>query len=298
MGAADIRTVAIVTDPEMPELQPDDAGLPAAFAAQGVRVEVVPWGRALPPERCDAALVRTPWEYFRRPAAFLRWVSALPVPVLNPAGVLRWNHDKRYLLELAESGAARIPPTALVSASGAGSASEALLEQLGVDRAVLKPTVSGGAWRTVVVERGAPALVPDGATGDFLLQGFVEELLGDGEWSLTFLGGSYSHAVRKRARSGDFRVQEEHGGTVEVVEPPMELLEEAARVLAAVPGGAPLTYARVDLVRAGAGRPYLMELELIEPELFLRAKPGAEADLVAAVLADSARAGGTSATES
>jgi len=286
MEATSARGVAIVTDPGMPELQPDDLGLPAAFAARGMPTEVLPWGAPFPAERCGAALVRTPWEYFLDPGAFLGWVEALPVPVLNPAEVLRWNHDKRYLIELADAGAARIPATALLTPSEVGDAASPLLARIGARRGVLKPTVSGGAWRTAVLieGEGVPLGPEERSGGDFLVQAFVDELPERGEWSLTYLGGAFSHAVLKRARPGDFRVQEEHGGSVEAAEPAPALLAEAERVLAAVPGPSPLTYARVDLVEASAGRPYLMELELIEPELFLRAREGAVEALVDAVL--------------
>lgn len=278
--------IVIVTDPAMPELQPDDRELPAAFEALGVEAVVHPWGEPLPEPSCAAALIRTPWEYFKDPERFLGWVEALEVPVVNSAEVLRWNHDKRYLLELSAAGVARIPATALVGEGELLLGDDALLDRIERDRAVLKPTVSGGAWRTVVLERGASHLgsLGDQAHGDFLVQDFVEELPVAGEWSLTFLGGAFSHAVRKRARSGDFRVQEEHGGTVEFLSPPPELLGEAREILSSVPGGAPLAYGRVDLVEASEGRPYLMELELIEPELFLRAQPGAVSVFAASVL--------------
>lgn len=285
--------LALITDPAMPELQPDDAGLPAAFAARGVETVVAPWGEPLPGRPCDGALVRSPWEYFMDPERFLRWVEAVEAPVLNSPEILRWNHDKRYLLDLARTGAARIPPTVLLDSPEIGATADPLLEQVGAARGVLKPTVSGGAWRTAVVERGqpVPGEIDVTAGGSFLLQAFVEELSVSGEWSLTYFGGEYSHAVLKRSSPGDFRVQEEHGGSVEFVHPPPELLREAEEILRAVPGGVPPVYGRVDLVAAASGRPYLMELELIEPELFLRARPGSAETLVRATLSalDAAR---------
>jgi len=285
--------VALITDPAMPQLQPDDASLPAALKALGAEVVVLPWGSPDPEPRCDGALVRSPWEYFMDPERFLAWVEDFEGSVLNSPEVLRWNHDKRYLLELARDGAARIPATALVAAAQLGADADPVLDRIAAERAVLKPTISGGAWRTAVLERGGaiPAEVGAAAGGDFLVQAFVEELPSAGEWSLTYIAGQYSHAVLKRSSPGDFRVQEEHGGTVEVLEPPVALRREAEQVLRAVPDGAALTYGRVDLVEAAAGRPYLMELELIEPELFLRARPGSAADLAGAVIAAVAAAG-------
>jgi glutathione synthase/RimK-type ligase-like ATP-grasp enzyme len=279
--------LALITDPAMPELQPDDAGLPAAFAALGVETVVTPWGEPLPGRPCDGALVRSPWEYFMDPERFLRWLEAVEAPVLNSPAILRWNHDKRYLLDLARTGAARIPPTVLLKSTEIGPVADPLLQQIGAARGVLKPTVSGGAWRTALIERGesVPGEVEVTAGGDFLLQAFVEELSVTGEWSLTYFDGQYSHAVLKRSSPGDFRVQEEFGGSVEFVHPPPALLREAEGVLRAVPGGVAPVYGRVDMVVAASGRPYLMELELIEPELFLRARPGSAETLVRATLA-------------
>ncbi len=278
--------VALITDPAMPQLQPDDSGLPAAFEELGVEVVVLPWGAPSPEPGCDGALVRSPWEYFMAPERFLRWAAGFEGAVLNPPEVLRWNHDKRYLLELARGGAARIPATALVPATELGDRADAVLERIGGGRGVLKPTISGGAWRTAVLEPGGaiPPEVSAGAGGDFLVQAFVDELPRLGEWSLTYIAGRYSHAVLKRSSPGDFRVQEEHGGSVEVLDPPAALRREAEQILGATPGGADLVYGRVDLVESSSGRPYLMELELIEPELFLRARPGAAADLARAVV--------------
>lgn len=286
MGTPRELRLALITDPAMPALQPDDAGLPAAFAAHGVETVVAPWGEPIPGPPCDGALVRTPWEYFMDPERFLRWVEGLEAPVLNSPELLRWNHDKRYLLDLASSGAARIPPTVLLDSTEIGVAADPLLDRIGAARGVLKPTVSGGAWRTAVVERGGPVPgeIEAAAGGDFLVQAFVEELYVSGEWSLTYFGGQYSHAVLKRSSPGDFRVQEEHGGSVEFRQPPPELFREAEGILRAVPGGLPPVYGRVDLVAAASGRPYLMELELIEPELFLRARPGSAEALVRATL--------------
>ena len=113
-------------------------------------------------------------------------------------------------------------------------------------------------------------------TLDYLVQAFVPEIARDGEWSLLFFDGVYSHAVLKRAASGDFRVQSQFGGSVEALEPPAELLSSARDALAAVAalGFRDHAYARVDGVVVG-GRFRLMELEMIEPALFLAQRPDA-----------------------
>jgi glutathione synthase/RimK-type ligase-like ATP-grasp enzyme len=150
---------------------------------------------------------------------------------------------------------------------------------LGVDAAqlVLKPTVSATAWLTWRVSRDARVL-PEGfsdalAQHDFIVQPFVEEIVA-GEWSLVFFGGTFSHAVIKRPREGDFRVQDDFGGRAELVRAPGTLVSTAACVLACAPGSS--IYARVDGVETSAGF-VLLELELVEPHLFLALAPGAPA---------------------
>ncbi len=288
------RRVAIITDEDHPGLRPDDVGLDDAFAALGAEAVTVPWGRTLDPGVFDLAVIRTPWDYFLRPAEFLTWLATIEVPMINPVDILRWNLDKRYLIELAGRSAAVIPATVVVEPEDRPSASDDLLDRLSradlaaggtIDKAVLKPVVSGGAYLTRVLSRGGAVDWTADDVGPYLVQAFVDEIHTGGEWSLTFFGGVYSHAVRKEAKTGDFRVQEEHGGAVHVEAPGPALVREAERVLAGVPWAEPLAYARVDLVLPESGRPLLMELELIEPELFLRSAPGAVDRLARATLA-------------
>lgn len=267
--------IVLVTDPGHPGLQPDDRGLPGAFAELGSATCVVPWGTPWSEISADLCVVRTPWDYFERPVEFLDWTESAPIPMINPASVLRWNHHKGYLSALQECGAARIPATAMVAAHDRPTSADALLARVSAERAVLKPAISGGAYQTVVLEPGAVVPWTEEHRGDFLVQAFVDKIEEAGEWSLTCFGGVYSHAVRKTAAQGDFRVQEEHGGLVHLEQPSAALLSAAEKVLqgaAALAGlDRPLAYARVDLVEVPYGPPLLMELELIEPELFLRA---------------------------
>ena len=265
----------LVTDPGHPGLQPDDLELPGAFAELGATACPVAWGTPWSEISADLCVVRTPWDYFERAGDFLDWIERAPMPVINPASVLRWNHHKEYLLALQERGAARIPATAMIAPRDRTADADALLARVTAERAVLKPAISGGAFQTIVLEPGAVVPWTAEHRGDFLVQAFVDKVEEAGEWSLTCFGGAYSHAVRKTAAEGDFRVQEEHGGLVHIEEPPAALISAAEEVLRGatefVDVGRPLAYARVDLVEVPYGPPLLMELELIEPELFLRA---------------------------
>ena len=166
----------------------------------------------------------------------------------------------------------------------AGARADELLARVDAGRAVVKPVVSAGAHRTRVVREGDGIEWTDEDVGAYFVQEFVDAVVESGEWSLVFLGGEYSHAVRKTATPGDFRVQEEFGGAVLVEEPSAATLAAARDVLVGVPGGDRLAYARVDLVEDRERGPLLMELELIEPELFLRSADGAATKLARAAL--------------
>jgi glutathione synthase/RimK-type ligase-like ATP-grasp enzyme len=210
------------------------------------------------------------------------------VTVHNEVRILRWNADKSYLRELEARDIAVIP-TRWLDVGSAVTLGE-LRRESGWSELVVKPTVSGGAHRTW---RASPdtqstdeirltAMLEDGPV---MVQPLVTEVERDGEWSLVFFAGAYSHAILKRPRSGDFRVQREHGGTLETATPAASVIAAAERALAAIPfGGPPPLYARVDgCIVDGALR--LMELEVLEPELFLRCAPNSASRLADSLLA-------------
>ena len=210
------------------------------------------------------------WGYYERHADWLAattlWGKA-GVRIANPASVLGWNSDKSYLRRLETAGIP-IPPTAW-SYQVTQAEVDAAFGRFGTDTLVVKPTVSGGAWKTVKVSRGETLTdAPDGAA---MIQPFLSELVADGELSLLFFGGRFSHAVMKRATAGDFRVQVQYGGSyVYVAEPPAGAVALAERVLAAI--DEPLLYARIDMVESPMGW-VLMEAELVEPDFYLSQAP-------------------------
>ena len=206
------------------------------------------------------------WGYHRDHA---RWVKACEtwqaagVRIVNPASVLGWNSDKRYLQRLAERGAP-VPPTLWVD--GATEAHVvAAFDTLGAETIVVKPAVSGGAWKTQRLSRGAP--VADLPTGLTIIQPYLNAIETEGETSLLFFGGRFSHAVNKRPVAGDFRIQVQFGGDYRRVEPSADILAVAQGVLSLI--DEPLLYARVDLAPGPDGAWRLMELELIEPDFYL-----------------------------
>ncbi len=233
----------------------------------------------------DLVLGLLAWGYHRDGPAPGFWQSqierwrAAGVRLQNPPEVLRWNADKLYLGSFAEQGAP-VVPTVFVDRVTEAAMLEAAA-QFGTDRLIAKPRVSASAFRTIRWSPGAPL---DGAPTDAaMIQPFLPDVLEGGEPSLLYLGGRFSHAVSKRPRSGDFRVQPEFGGIIAPYQPWPDELAAAEAALAAAE--TPLLYARVDLVRDLRGQPVLMELEAIEPDLFLEHDPGAQPRFVEAVRA-------------
>jgi len=293
--------IALITEPAVPGLRPDDALLVAPLAARGITAEALPWGAA-PADLAgfDLAVLRTPWDYHEHVDAFLAWCEALPVPLLNPPAVVRWNAHKRYLLELERRGLVRLSPTEVLlrgephpSARELAAALHGRASDDPLRRLVVKPAVSGGARGTFVLDPADPAAEARLAAAiraeDTLVQRYEPRLVADGEWSIVCFAGRPSHALLKRPRRGDFRVQAEHGGEARgAAAHPRHLAAAAALVRAVAPE--PLLYARVDGFVAADGELVLVELELIEPELFLRFG-GADA-FAAALAARIARADG------
>ncbi len=243
--------------------------------ARGVTVDYVPWTSEAP-LTCDLAIPLMAWGYHRDVARWYaqldRWMAG-GVRFANPLPMLRWNADKRYLLDFAAKGVTTIP-TRYTKAIDADElvASRAAF---GTDAIVVKPPVSAGSDDTWLLRR-ADAL-PDAALGRaMLIQPMMPAIATEGELSLFWLGGELAHAIVKRPATGDFRVQPQFGGQTAAIDPPRAALDLACAALAAA--GSDVLYARIDMVADGAGGYALMEIELIEPWLYLdRAADGGAA---------------------
>jgi glutathione synthase/RimK-type ligase-like ATP-grasp enzyme len=252
----------------------EDDLLTAYLERQGLRVTPAIWSDAtIPWESFDAVVLKSPWDYFDRPAEFHRWLDELDqrgVRLLNPTAIVRHNADKAYLLDLQAAGVPIVPTRLLQRGSrvvphewfGGGVA----------DKVVFKPTVSGGAKDTFALtqpeaEAAVAQLQPLLDEADFLVQPFVPQIQTHGEWSLVFFGGEFSHCVRKTPKSGDFRVQHYLGGQIEPATPPAHIQQLAHDIVRQFAPGC--LYARVDGVDTPDKGFWLMELELIEPFLYL-----------------------------
>ncbi len=278
--------LALATSRPHAELIPEDRRLRGELARLGVEACAAVWDD---PEQdwsgFDGVLIRTCWDYHSRTGEFLGWISrleALGVALCNPPALLRWNHDKRYLLELDRSGLPVVP--IIRFAPGGSDGWRRQLRSTGWRDLIVKPAVSAsaeGLHRMGPAEVEAYLAGPAGRTAQ-LIQPYREEIVGEGEWSLAFFAGQFSHAVLKRPRPGDFRVQKDFGGSVQTPKPSAEVVRQAAAVLEVLP--VPAWYARVDGIRR-AGRLEVLEVELIEPELYLEVHPEA-ARRFAGVLSD------------
>lgn len=265
--------IALATYDRAPGLAPDDRLLIPALERLGIGAEPAIWSDGSIHWRgFDAVIIRSCWDYHVRFAQFEAWLDALQadsVPLWNPASIVRWNADKRYLLDLAGRGVATIPT--MIAMRGHADAVESLAAAEGWTRFVIKPAISASGYETFALrmpldDASRAVITRVAGLGTVLVQPFADEIARSGELSFTFFDGAFSHATIKRARPGEFRVQTEHGGTVESIGVESALIEQAAAVVGSL-DERPL-YARVDGITRGDAF-LLMELELIEPNVFM-----------------------------
>ncbi len=237
-------------------------------------------------------VLRSPWDYVDSRDEFVAWaeeVSAV-TELWNPAELIGWNTHKSYLLDLQARGAPVVPTVVLLGGSAASL--DGICDAQGWSSVVVKPAVSSGAkgaLRAEVGDAAAQAHLDDLlARGDALVQQYVPAIEAEGEWSVVLVEGVVAHALRKRPATGDYRVQEQWGGSCELVEASTGLAALATRVCAALP--APPLYARVDVVMLG-GRWHVMEVEVTEPSLWLQLAPGTTRLLADAIAARVRRVG-------
>lgn len=247
-----------------------------AFAGRGMTLSARPWTEG--PGTADATIALFAWGYHFDVAGWDRILAAWPAarPLFNPPALLAWNSRKTYLRALAAAGLP-VVPSRFGPADAASIA--AAFAAFGCDTLVAKPQVSAGAWQTRRLYLGDPVL----PIADAILQPFLPAVGDEGELSFLFVGGVFSHAVRKVAASGDFRIQPQFGGVLNRFDPEPADRALAERVLAALPA-VPL-YARIDLIRLPDGTLALMEVEVIEPDLYVAQEPAAPARLADALRA-------------
>lgn len=273
-----------------PLLTADDVFLLDELQARGHHVTPLVWTseEARAPEG-DLILIRSPWDYFERRDELFAWLDLMKAgnyPLANSARLVRWNLEKTYLFDLEAAGAAVVPSRKLARNSTFNL--KQWQQELGSEEIVVKPVIGANAFMTYRINTKNYSQLKANIEElieqqNVLVQPFLPEIISDGEWSLVFFGGVFSHGFLKRAAPGDFRIQEEHGGSTHALPIPGDIIGPATAAVAAAEAasggnedGAPPWYARADGVRTKDGF-LIMEVEMFEPELYFRAGNGAAA---------------------
>jgi glutathione synthase/RimK-type ligase-like ATP-grasp enzyme len=270
----------------------DDALATAVLHDQGWHVDCLPWDQPANWAGYDLVVIRSTWDYHERPSYFLSVLEAIErsgTRLYNPLSLVRWNLDKTYLHDL-ESDGVPIVPTIYGENLATSNELAALFQAFETEELILKPPVNVNANNTfrmskMEYETLLPELLDVFGKRPYMAQPFMPAISTEGEYSLIYMNGRFSHAILKTPSGGDFRVQEEHGGLITAVSPQKALLSAGRRAIDALPA-TPL-YARVDLVRGGHEF-LIMELELIEPSLYLRMDLAAPERFAAALTAAAA----------
>ncbi len=231
-------------------------------------------------------LFRTPWDYFNRYSEFAPWLedAAKVTKFINPIDIITWNIDKHYMIDLQKAGI-NIPPTVFIEPGDMRSLTE-ITKELNWDEFILKPAISGGAWHTYRMNKDNIVEHEDIfkeliIERSMLVQEYQDSISAKGEVSYMVIGGKFTHAVLKKGKGEDFRVQENFGGTVNDYQPIREEIEFAEMVVERSQPGIP--YARVDVMWDNNNELSLGELEVFEPALWLRKHPPA-AELLAKII--------------
>ncbi|GGD69348.1 ATP-grasp domain-containing protein [Lacimicrobium alkaliphilum] len=256
------------------------------MAEQGWQVTTMSWKEENTDwSQFDAVILRSCWDYQQFPEDFLHRLAQISesTTLFNDLETVRWNISKRYLKELEKAGIPIVPtvwqeqfdPQQIQSA----------FAHFDTDELIIKPLISASAehtYRLGVSDDPAQLRMLESVFSEraHMLQPFISNVIDDGEVSLFFFGSRFSHAIRKVPKSGDFRVQEEHGGQLHVFAPDAELLALAGRTLKVIPGQT--LYARLDFICCQYGY-VVMELELIEPSLYFNMDPGSAQRFVQAL---------------
>jgi glutathione synthase/RimK-type ligase-like ATP-grasp enzyme len=263
-------TVAVATATALPEPDPDEPLLLTALSARGVSARAVAWDDGTVDwSSFRLVVLRSTWNYVAAHERFCAWADRVSEQswLANPADVVRWNTDKAYLASLAARGVPTVPTRFVPRGSAASVAS--LAAELGAVDVVVKPRVSAGSFATARFdlrcdgEAAEAFLARHAAERAMMVQPYLRSVDEWGERALVWIDGELTHAMRKSPRfAGD---DESVRGPLPIEDDEREL---ALRALA--PLAERLLYARVDVARGDDGRPRIMELELVEPSLFLR----------------------------
>jgi glutathione synthase/RimK-type ligase-like ATP-grasp enzyme len=265
-------TIVLATAADQPDITASDELYAAALRRRGYEVMGAAWnGPRAAFDGAAAVVLRSTWGYYRALADFRAWTEAVAAAtqLFNPIGLVRWNLRKDYLGKLASAGI-RTPATRIVARDAA--AIEKIFDEMGWRRAVVKPATGGGGHSVELLGRDTVAdAAPGLAAGDVLVQEFLPEIA-DGELSMIYFDGIFSHAIRKRPPEGEFRSNSRYGPSRAAETPAAVVAEQGEAALRVLPE-MPL-YARVDGVERD-GALIVIEVEVLEPALFMEFDPPA-----------------------
>lgn len=283
------KRIAFVTSSVKPDFAGNDLQVVEVLKSAGTSVQPLPWDVDTAEwNSFDLVVIRSCWNYHHHPEKFKRWIDQMErqkVKMFNPLKITRWNLHKGYLKDLERQGVL-LPETIWLN-KGSKVTLSTVMSEKNWAKAVVKPAISATAFNTFLVSQSEADQRQQKFEGllaeaDLLIQEFITEVQEQGEWSLIFFDKKFSHAVIKQPAERDFRVQNDFGGSAKPSKPPAIVLSEAEKILALV--DEPLLYARVDGV-ISRNRFLLMELELIEPMLFLEKENGSATAFANAMMA-------------
>jgi glutathione synthase/RimK-type ligase-like ATP-grasp enzyme len=284
-----MKSVAILTSLNMPDLMPYDIEVIGMLNDSGrISAKPIIWEtQARELINFDAAIFRTTWGYHEKPQQFLDFFDFLDdikIPTLNPMKIIRRNFHKFYLRDLIDRGYDVIP-TRFIPKNSCSSLSEIIIET-GWNKFIVKPAISAGSYRTHLfgsaeIQNAGKVFDELNRTDDLLVQQYLEEVETLGEFSTIYFNGGYNYTVNKIPQHGDYRVQFTYGGKYRQIEPD-EAIREATRQIASQFVDECL-YVRVDGLYS-EGRFMLMEVEMLEPDLYMNINPQAKQEFVKAIL--------------
>lgn len=251
----------------------EDSELLFFLQQKGLQIDAVVWNdETINWKNYDIILIKSPWDYHEKISLFYAWlenIKSLGLKMLNPIDIIKWNSNKRYLDDIFKAGLPVIPSIYLDKGTQIPTDSS-LFRQLKTNKIVIKPCISAGANNTIIIEEASIVEQSDAinlllSEDEYIVQPFIKEV-SEGEWSFIFFNGHYSHCALKVPKQGDFRVQHHHGGSILYPEPKPKYIQQAEKYVQEFAKGT--LYARVDGILIDDTL-FLMEIELIEPYLFL-----------------------------
>lgn len=281
--------VALLTCQELEGYIAYEEHLDQALEKANIKFEWIIWThwREVDWSHYSAVLIRTTWDYQKKIDEFLEALSYISskTKLFNSLETVQWNHSKDYLLEFNETETRPVPTQEIFIKSKEDLA--ALFEKLHSEQLIIKPFISATAHDTFHLnkenwESHLDEIIKVNQKKRMMVQPFLENIQKEGEYSLHFFDGEFSHAILKTPKAGDFRSQEEYGSNIQTIGPNDLMLDFAHKVLSKVEDK--LLYARVDFVRSKTGEFNLMELELIEPSLYFGYGEGSAEKLVKALI--------------